>query len=196
MRQSMKIRETNETSFRAKLDLDGDGESKINFPIKFFQHMLETLSRYALWNLELNATGDINVDQHHVIEDTGIVLGNLVREALGEKRGIKRLASIICPMDDALILIAIDFGGRSFLQYTGTFDRKFCGDFDLDLLHDFLIAFSVNLRANLVVKILEGRNNHHKIEAIFKGLGEVIRIASNIDPLLSKSLRTTKGVIE
>lgn len=196
MRQSNQLRETKETQIDLSINLDGEGNCQLDLPIQFFGHMLKTWSKYALVNLNLSAKGDIEVDQHHLIEDLGIVLGKAIYEALGTKQGINRTAYFVFPMDEALALVAIDLGGRPYLQYDVTFTRRFCGDFDLDVLEDFFQALTMNMKANVVIRAPFGRSDHHKVEAIFKALGKAFRFAISKDPRLKDAIPSTKGVLE
>ncbi|MBN2244280.1 MAG: imidazoleglycerol-phosphate dehydratase HisB [Candidatus Aminicenantes bacterium] len=195
MKRSAELeRNTKETRIRAKIDLDGRGHYNIKSPLGFFNHMLESFSRHGNFDLDFYAEGDLHVDQHHLIEDSGSVLGRIIHTALGNRKGINRTGFFVFPMDDALAVVAVDLGGRPYLQYSVEFKRRFLGDFDTDLLEDFFCGFSVHLQANLAVRMPYGRSDHHKMEAIFKALGKAMRMAVSLNPL-EKSIPSTKGII-
>jgi imidazoleglycerol-phosphate dehydratase len=189
-------RKTQETWIKGSLDLDGKGVSSIDTPVGLFTHMLESFSKHGRFDLSLKAAGDLEVDQHHLIEDVGLVLGRLFSLALSDKRGINRAGFFVYPMDEALAVVAIDFGGRPYLQYDATFRRRFCGELDSDLLHDFFQAFSAQAQANVVVRMPYGRSDHHKIEAIFKAFGKALRMACSRDRLEIEDIPSTKGAID
>ncbi|HLG23794.1 MAG TPA: imidazoleglycerol-phosphate dehydratase HisB [Candidatus Nanoarchaeia archaeon] len=188
-------RKTNETDIKVKLNVDGKGKSKIKTPIGFFNHMLVSFAKHGLFDLELEAKGDIEVDQHHTIEDIGIALGQAFLKALKDKKGINRSGYFIYPMDESLAIVAIDIGGRPYLKFSGKFKRRFCGDFDTDLVEDFFYGFSVGLGANLAIKIEYGRSDHHKIEAVFKAFAKSMKTACSIDKRAINELPSTKGLI-
>ena len=188
-------RETSETRIRAAVRLDGTGRSEIDTGLGFLDHMLELLAGHALIDLELEAEGDLRVDEHHTVEDVGIVLGEVLSRALGERRGIRRYGFLM-PMDESLARVAVDLGGRSHLVFEADFGRERVGDLPTELVEDFLLALSRHLRATFHVTVLRGRNEHHKIEAIFKGLGRALRAALERDPRLGGELPSTKGRIE
>ncbi|HLC62671.1 MAG TPA: imidazoleglycerol-phosphate dehydratase HisB [Candidatus Nanoarchaeia archaeon] len=196
MRTAKISRKTKETEIDLMLNIDGKGKYAINTPIGFFTHMLEAFSKHGLFNIELNVKGDMQVDQHHTVEDTGIALGQAFREALGDKKGINRAGYFIYPMDEALAIAALDISGRPYLKFGAKFKRRFCGDFDTDLLEDFFYGFSVGLGANIALKIDYGRSDHHKIEALFKAFTKALKTACSKDKRALKELPSTKGVIE
>ena len=196
MREGVIKRRTNETDISLKLNLDGTGQCKIQAPKGFFNHMLESFAKHGLFDIELRAEGDLHVDQHHLIEDCGIVLGKAFNEALGDKRGINRAGYFVYPMDESLAVVAIDIGGRPFLQYDVEFTRQFCGKMDTDLLEDFFQAFAQHLNANVVVRMPYGRSDHHKMEAIFKAFGKALKMACSTDPRAIKNIPSTKGSID
>jgi len=196
MRQSKIQRKTNETNISIELNLDGKGEYNIKIPIGFFMHMLESFAKHGLFDITLTADGDLQVDQHHLVEDCGIVLGQAFKQALGDKKGINRAGYFVYPMDEALAVVAIDIGGRPYLQFDAEFKRRFCGELDTDLLEDFFQAFAVNLGANVVVRMHYGRSDHHKIEAIFKAFAKAMKMACSIDPRAIENIPSTKGMIE
>ena len=158
-------RKTGETDIRVKLNLDGTGKTKVNTGIGFFNHMLDSFARHGLFDLEVSADGDLDVDSHHTIEDTGIVLGQAIKEAAGDKKGIKRFGECILPMDESLVLCALDLSGRPYLMYNLGFSVPKVGDFDTEMVHEFFYAVSYSAGINLHLKMLDGVNNHHIIEA-------------------------------
>ena len=196
IRQGAVTRKTRETHITARLTLDGNGQTSIQCPIGFLTHMLETLARHAMFDLELEAHGDLHVDQHHLVEDCGLVLGQALNQALGNRSGIVRAGHAFIPMDEALAMAAVDIGGRPWLQYRCRLRRRFCGELDTDLLPDFFQAFANACKANIVVRVLQGRNDHHKIEAMFKAFARALRQACAIDPRGAHTIPSTKGVIE
>ena len=189
-------RKTKETEILASIDLDGKGESNILTPVGFFSHMLESFAKHGLFNITLRAKGDLHVDQHHLIEDCGIVLGKVFLKALGDKKGINRAGYFVHPMDDALAVIAVDISGRPYLQYDVAFARHFCGQMDTSLLYDFFQAFSIHLKANIVVRMPYGRSDHHKMEAVFKAFGKSLRMACSKDSRETENIPSSKGVID
>ncbi len=194
-RQSKITRQTKETNIFIKLNIDGKGESKIQTPINFLNHMLESFSKHGLFDLEIKAEGDIKVDQHHTIEDIGIVLGQAFKEALGDKKGINRSGSFAYPMDEALAVVAVDLGGRPFLKFDAKFKRRICGDLDTDILTDFFQGFSTNLGANIAIVMPYGRSDHHKIEAIFKAFAKALMMACERNARIGSNVLSTKGRI-
>ena len=194
MRSSSIKRETKETKISVSLNLDGAGEAKIDTKIGFFDHMLNTLAKHSGMDLNVVCDGDINVDTHHSVEDTGIVLGKAFNEALGDKAGINRYASFTMAMDDALVMCAIDLCGRSYYESNTHFDTLKCGDFETETTDEFFRSFADNAMMNLHFVILRGNNAHHIIEAMFKALAKCIRDAVKINKDIKGSL-TTKGVI-
>jgi len=188
-------RKTNETSIVLQLDIDGTGVSDINTGIGFFDHMLNSFSRHGFFNLKLNAAGDLHVDSHHTVEDTGIVLGQAIKAALGDKKGIKRYGSSLLPMDDALVLCAIDLSGRPYLVYDVTLTTNRVGYMDTELVKEFFYAVSYSSGMNLHLKMLHGANNHHIIEAAFKAFAKALDEASGYDNRISDVL-STKGTVD
>jgi len=189
-------RKTRETDIGACLTLEGRGEAGISTSIGFLNHMLETFVRHGRFDLRFRAEGDVQVDQHHLVEDCGLVLGEVFHRALGDRCGINRAGFFVFPMDEALAVAAVDLGGRPALQYDAAFARRHCGGLDTDLLPDFFQAMAVHLRANLVVRMPFGRSDHHKIEAIFKAMGRALRMACSLDPRDFLDIPSTKGVID
>ena len=196
MRTSIIKRITKETSISIKLNIDGKGNYDIKTPIGFFTHMLEAFTKHGLFDIALNAKGDLEVDQHHSIEDIGITLGQAFKRALGDKKGINRAGYFIYPMDESLAIAALDLSGRPYLKFNAKFRRRFCGEFDTDLLEDFFYGFSVGLGVNISLKIENGRSDHHKIEALFKAFAKSMKTACSKDKRAAKELPSTKGLIE
>ena len=188
-------RKTKETDITVSLDIDGTGQSRIETPIGFFNHMLESFCRHGCFDIRISGEGDLHVDQHHLVEDCGIVLGQAFDKALGERRGIQRAGFFIFPMDEALAITAVDMGGRPYLQYEADFRNPFCGSMEIGLIEDFLQALAINSRSNIVVRVPNGRSDHHKAEAAFKSLAKSMRMACEIDPRMSSSIPSTKEVI-
>jgi imidazoleglycerol-phosphate dehydratase len=189
------IRKTNETNTKISLDLDGTGNYSINTGIGFFDHLLESFSKHSSIDLTLIAEGDLHVDQHHLIEDCGIVLGEAFCQALGDKRGINRAGFFILPMDETLATAVVDFSGRPYLQYDIGFSHQFCGSMEVSLIEDFLQAFASHSRANVMTTITRGRSDHHKAEATFKALARAIKDACAIDGRIINTIPSTKGVL-
>ncbi len=187
-------RKTNETEIRISIDLDGSGKRRIDTGVKFFDHMLDGFARHGLFDLEVSCRGDLEVDCHHTIEDTGIVLGQAVAEALGDKNGITRYGHCLLPMDEALILCAVDLGGRPYLIFDADFRGSSCGDMDTQMVREFFYAFSYSARMNLHIKEIYGSNDHHVTEAMFKALGRSLRAACEKDPRVS-GIPSTKGLL-
>jgi imidazoleglycerol-phosphate dehydratase/histidinol-phosphatase len=184
-------RATNETSIAIDVKLDGTGLYEVNTGLGFFDHMLAQLSKHSLIDIKLSVKGDLHVDEHHTIEDTGLALGEAIRQALGDKRGLERYGFLL-PMDESLAQVAIDLGGRPYFVFQGAFERERVGEFPTELVEDFFRAFADGLRANLHISV-QGRNDHHKIEAIFKGVARALKQAVAIDPKASGLLPSTKG---
>lgn len=185
---------TKETDIEVKLNIDGSGKYVIETPIGFLTHMLELFAQHGLFDLDIKAAGDTYVDEHHIVEDIGIVLGEAFSKALGDKRGIKRYGFFILPMDETLATAALDFCGRFSLRFDCQFNRKKIGDLPTELVYDFWDAFAQNAKINLQIKVESGRNTHHKIEAIFKSVARSLRMACEIDPRVT-TIPSTKGVL-
>ena len=185
-------RKTKETDIQVKLNLDGSGNSTINTGIGFFNHMLEGFSKHGFFDLNLNCEGDLAVDCHHTIEDCGIVLGNAIREALGDKSGIKRFGSCILPMDESLVLCAIDLSGRPYLVFDGEFTTEKIGYMDTEMVKEFFYAISYSAGMNLHIKVLTPGNNHHMAEAMFKAFARALDEAVSHDPKV-QGILSTKG---
>ncbi|MDQ0177423.1 imidazoleglycerol-phosphate dehydratase HisB [Bacillus chungangensis] len=195
MRKAAKSRKTNETMIEISCNLDDPSLVDIQTGIGFFDHMLEAFARHGRIGLVVNAKGDLHIDSHHTVEDVGIVLGQLVREALGDKHGITRYGSAYVPMDDALGFVALDISGRPFLHFDAVFDNPKLGQFDSELVREFFQAFAFQSGTTLHARVLYGVNTHHKIEALFKALGRALAIAITIDPNI-KGVNSTKGMLE
>ncbi|MBI2661073.1 imidazoleglycerol-phosphate dehydratase HisB [Candidatus Woesearchaeota archaeon] len=195
MRTAKILRKTNETDIKVVLAIDGKGKYNIKTPIGFFTHMLESFAKHGLFDITLDVKGDVKVDQHHTIEDTGIVLGQAFRKALGDKKGINRAGYFIFPMDEAIAIVALDLGGRPYLKFDGKFSRRYCGKLDTDLLEDFFYGLSVGLGANIAAQIKSGRSDHHKIEALFKAFAKAMKTACSKDKRALEELPSTKGLI-
>ena len=195
MRTASKERNTKETKIKAKLNLDGSGKAKINTGCGFLDHMLTLFASHGKLDLEVSCKGDIEVDYHHTVEDVAIVIGALFKEALGDKKGIVRYGNMILPMDEALILTAIDFSGRSLLCYEANIRAKKVGDFDTELAEEFWMAFVRSASCTLHIRQMAGRNSHHIIEGMFKSAARSIRQAIAIDPEQKDNVPSTKGVL-
>ncbi|MCD8045928.1 MAG: imidazoleglycerol-phosphate dehydratase HisB [Clostridiales bacterium] len=185
-------RKTNETDIDLTLNLDGSGKQTIATGIGFFDHMLSGFARHGFFDLEVRVEGDLEVDCHHTVEDTGIVLGTAIREAIGDKKGIRRFGSMILPMDETLALAAIDLSGRPYFVMDADFPTEKVGDMDTEMVREFFYAVSYAAGMNLHLKILSGYNSHHMIEALFKAFGKALDEASSFDPRITDVL-STKG---
>lgn len=192
MRQAHIQRNTKETRIDLTLNLDGTGEASVSTGIGFFDHMLINFARHGLFDLTLSVEGDLEVDTHHTIEDTGIVLGKAIKEAVGEKKGIVRYGSVILPMDEALVLCALDLCGRPYLVYDLTLTREFVGDLETEMIREFFHAVAYGAEMNLHVKQISGINNHHIIEGTFKAFAKALDSAVQTDPRIHGVL-STKG---
>ena len=195
MREAILERNTKETRISAKLNIDGQGKYDISTGVRFFDHMLELFTKHGGFDLTLSAHGDLDVDQHHTVEDTGIVLGELFSQALGDRVGINRAGYFVLPMDETLAVAAIDLGGRVALVYKDRVKVNKVGDLQTELVHDFFDGFAQHAKANVHVKVLYGRSNHHKIEAIFKCFARAMRYACSTDERLKDQLPSTKGLL-
>ena len=193
-RTAVMERTTKETKIRLSLCLDGSGDVAINTGVGFFDHMLEGFARHGLFDLSLSVEGDLQVDTHHTIEDTGIVLGKAIKEAVGDKKGMVRYGSMILPMDEALILCALDLCGRPYLVYDLKLDREFVGDLETEMIREFFYAVSYGAEMNLHLKQLSGSNNHHIIEGAFKAFAKALDSATRLDGRITDVL-STKGVL-
>jgi imidazoleglycerol-phosphate dehydratase len=193
MRKASISRKTNETAIDVSVDLDGRGAAEISTGIGFFDHMLEQVARHSLIDIAIVAKGDLHIDFHHTVEDTGIALGQALRQALGDMRGILRFADVTLPMDETLTRVAIDISGRPFLVFRTQFTRPKIGDFDTELVREFFQAFATHLGANLHVETFYGENSHHIAESSFKALARALRSAVQIDPRQAGEIPSTKG---
>ncbi len=187
-------RTTNETDIQLKLEVDGKGPAGIVTGIGFLDHMLTLFSKHGLFDLEISAKGDLEVDAHHTVEDIGIVLGQAIKEALGDKKSIRRYGSSILPMDEALAMVAIDLGGRPFLVFDASFANDKVGDMETELVEEFFRAVAFNAGMNLHIKVFYGSNNHHIVEAVFKAFGRALDEATRLDGRI-EGVMSTKGVI-
>jgi imidazoleglycerol-phosphate dehydratase len=188
-------RQTTETDIRGRLNLDGRGTYKISTGIHFLDHMLELFARHGGFDLVLEAHGDLDVDQHHTVEDVGIVLGQLMREALGSKKGINRAGYFLMPMDETLAIAAIDLSGRPYLVLNAPLKVRYVGDLQTELLEDFFHGFTTAAAANVHLKVEYGRSSHHAIEALFKAFARALRYACSHDHRLRAQLPSTKGLL-
>jgi imidazoleglycerol-phosphate dehydratase len=188
-------RKTAETDVRARLNLDGRGRYAISTGIRFLDHMLELFARHGGFDLELQASGDLDVDQHHTVEDIGIVLGQAVKQALGSKKGINRAGYFVMPMDETLALAAIDLSGRAYLVMKGAVRARRVGDLHVELLEDFFHGFATSAAANVHLKVAYGRSSHHAVEALFKAFARALRYACSRDARLKSQLPSTKGLL-
>jgi imidazoleglycerol-phosphate dehydratase len=193
MRRATITRKTNETEITVSVGLDGAGTARVSTGIGFFDHMLEQVARHSGINLEISAKGDLHIDMHHTVEDTGIALGQAVRQALGDRKGIGRYADVHLPMDETLTRVAIDVSGRPFLVFKSEFTAAKIGDFDTELVREFFQAFAMNAGITLHVETLYGANSHHIAESCFKGLARALRVAIAIDERRRDEVPSTKG---
>ncbi len=195
MRTGAVTRKTKETDIVAGVTLDGTGLANIATGIGFFDHMLEQLARHSLIDIEIHAAGDLHIDQHHTVEDTGIALGQAVRHALGDMAGITRFADVLLPMDETLTRVAVDISGRPFLVFRTKFAQAKIGNFDTELVREFFQAFTTHAAMNIHVETLYGENAHHIAESSFKGLARALRAAVALDPRQKGAIPSTKGLL-
>ncbi len=193
MRTARIARNTAETGIEVEINLDGSGTYDNQTGIGFFDHMLDQLSRHALFDLKIRATGDLHIDGHHTVEDTGIALGQAFAQALGDKRGIRRYGACLLPMDESLVRVALDLSGRSFLVWDLDIPKAKIGSFDTELVREFFTAFATNGAMTLHVSKLAGINSHHIVEAAFKALARALRDAVETDPRKADAIPSTKG---
>lgn len=194
-RRAVVERKTRETSIRIELSLDGTGLAEVSTGIGFLDHMLDLLARHGLFDLRCEASGDLEVDAHHTTEDLGITLGQAVAQALGDKRGITRFGNARVPMEDSLAAVALDVSGRGLLSYNVRFPAAKTGEFDVELVREFLHAFCLNAGVTMHVDLVRGSNTHHIAESIFKGTARALRTAVAIDPRTAGQIPSTKGVL-
>jgi imidazoleglycerol-phosphate dehydratase len=195
LRRASVNRQTTETQIRVRLTLDGRGRYDVHTGIRFLDHMLELVARHGAFDLTIAASGDLDVDAHHTVEDTGIALGEAVAAAIGSKRGINRAGYFVMPMDETLAVAAVDLSGRPFAVVDLNPALKQVGDLPVELVHDFFEGFASAARANVHVKVLYGRSSHHQIEAVFKAFARALRVACSKDRRLKKMLPSTKGLL-
>jgi len=195
MRSAKLHRSTTETDIRLSLTVEGQGRYEVSTGIRFFDHMLELFTRHGAFDLKLKATGDLDVDQHHTVEDVGIALGEAFSAALGDKKGIMRAGYFLMPMDETLGLAAVDFSGRAAAVINTQVKTRLVGDLQSELVYDFFEGFARGARANVHLKVIYGRSNHHKIEALFKAFARALRVACSRDKQLAKMLPSTKGLL-
>jgi imidazoleglycerol-phosphate dehydratase len=193
-RSSSITRKTNETNIELALEIDGEGKSNLETGVPFMTHMLDLFAKHGQFNLTINASGDTEIDDHHTTEDIGICLGQVLREALGDKKGIKRYGNAFVPMDESLAQVVIDLSNRPHFEMRGAFPSQKVGTFDTELVHEFLWKLSLEARMNLHVIVHYGQNTHHMIEAVFKALGRALDEATTIDPRV-KGVPSTKGML-
>jgi imidazoleglycerol-phosphate dehydratase len=195
MRTSRLRRKTTETDIKLNLRIEGKGRYSISTGIRFFDHMLELFAKHGAFDLDLLCKGDLDVDQHHSVEDVGIALGEAFDQALGNKRGILRAGYFLMPMDETLSMAAVDLSGRAHATVQTKVRSRLVGDLQSELVHDFFEGFARGARANVHVKVIYGRSNHHKIEAMFKAFARALRVACSKDKRLAKMLPSTKGLL-
>ncbi|MCW5892173.1 MAG: imidazoleglycerol-phosphate dehydratase HisB [bacterium] len=194
-RTAQVARKTKETDITLRLGLDGAGQAKVDTGVPFLNHMLDLLAKHGLFDLTIAARGDVDIDDHHTVEDVGLVLGQALREALGDKAGIRRFGEATVPLDEALVQIVVDLSGRPFLVYDVKIKQAKIGQFDVELIHDFLLALVNQAGMNLHVRMLSGRNPHHIVEATFKGLARALDLATQRDPRV-RGVLSTKGTLD
>ncbi len=195
MRTAKLERITRETQIRGSLKIEGKGRYTISTGVRFLDHMLELFTKHGGFDMEIQATGDLDVDQHHTVEDVGIVIGQLFSQALGDRKGINRAGYYVVPMDETLAVVAVDLGGRPYLVYDDKVKTRLVGDLQSELLEDFFHGFTTHAGANLHAKILHGRSNHHKVEGIFKCWARAMKFACSKDARLKDQLPSTKGLL-
>jgi len=195
MRNASLSRKTRETDIQVEVTLDGSGQSEISTGVGFFDHMLDQIARHSLIDLKIQAKGDLHIDFHHTVEDVGIALGQAIRQALGDMKGITRYADVHLPMDETLTRVAMDISGRAFLVFRTEFHTPKIGEFDTQLVREFFQAFAMNAGLTLHVETLYGVNDHHISESCFKGLARALRIAVSIDERQSGRVPSTKGTL-
>ncbi|MBC8305219.1 MAG: imidazoleglycerol-phosphate dehydratase HisB [Pelagibacterales bacterium] len=186
---------TKETQIEAEMNLDGDGNSTLKADIPFLEHMLEQVARHGMFDLNLHAKGDLHIDAHHTVEDIGIVLGQVIDKALGNKTGISRFGSSYVPLDESLSRVVLDFSGRPGLEYNVSYPRSHVGEFDVELLHEFFQGFVNHAKATIHIDNLRGSNSHHIAETIFKAFGKALKAAVSIDPRQAGKIPSTKEII-
>ncbi len=188
-------RKTKETNIKIELNIDGKGKSDVLTTIPFLDHLLDNFAKHGLFDLKIKAKGDIEIDQHHTVEDVGISLGETFKKALGDKKGINRAGYFVFPLDEALSVVAIDISGRAFLKFDCKFKKEKIGDLESDLIKEFFWGFVRGLTVTLHIRVLHGENEHHKAESIFKAFGKAMKVACSKDKRILKELPSTKGLI-
>lgn len=192
IRASQIKRDTKETNINLSINLDGDGVNNIKTEIGFFNHMLTLMAFHSDIDIKLEADGDLDVCDHHLIEDTGICIGKCIKEALGDKKGIKRYSTVCIPMDEALVMVSLDISGRAFLHFEGDFKRESIGNFSVEMVQEFFRALAFNAEITLHIKVLYGENDHHKIEGIFKAFGRALKEAVKV---VGNEIPSSKGML-
>jgi len=195
LRKTSFQRKTKETDIKIELNIDGKGKTNISIPIHFLSHLLDNFAKHGLFDLKIKAKGDIEIDQHHTVEDIGISLGEAFKKALGDKKGINRSGYFVFPLDEALSVVAVDISGRAFLNFDCKFKKNKIGDLDSDLIKEFFWGFVRHLEATLHIRALYGENEHHKAESIFKAFGKTMKVACSREKRILKELPSTKGII-
>ena len=193
MRSAKKERNTLETQISVYVNLDGSGKRDFNTGLPFLEHMLDQIARHGMFDIDIEATGDLEIDAHHTVEDIGITLGQAFAEAVGDKRGIRRYGHAYVPLDEALSRVVVDFSGRPGLEYSVNFSRSSVGDFDVDLFFEFFQGFVNHAMVTLHIENLKGHNSHHQIETVFKAFGRALRNALEKDPRMRDQMPSTKG---
>lgn len=189
------IRNTNETQIRVAIDLDGTGQQNLNTGVPFLDHMLDQIARHGLFDLDIEAKGDLHIDAHHTVEDVGITLGQAFAKAMGDKKGIRRYGHAYVPLDEALSRVVIDFSGRPGIEFHVPFKRAMIGSFDVDLTHEFFQGFVNHALITLHIDNLRGENAHHQCETVFKAFGRALRMATELDPRAAGTIPSTKGCL-
>ena len=195
LRKTSFQRKTKETDIKIDLNIDGKGKSDISTPIPFLNHLLDNFAKHGLFDLKIKAKGDVEIDQHHTVEDIGISLGEAFKKALGDKKGINRAGYFVFPLDEALSVVAVDISGRALLNFKCKFKKEKIGDLDSDLVKEFFWGFVRSLAATLHIRALAGENEHHKAESIFKAFGKAMKMACSKEKRMLKELPSTKGLI-
>ena len=195
MRSAKKERNTLETQISVYVNLDGSGKRVFNTGLPFLEHMLDQIARHGMFDIDIEATGDLEIDAHHTVEDIGITLGQAFAEAVGDKKGIRRYGHAYVPLDEALSRVVVDFSGRPGLEYSVNFSRSSVGDFDVDLFFEFFQGFVNHAMVTLHVENLKGHNSHHQIETVFKAFGRALRNALEEDPRMLDQMPSTKGTL-
>lgn len=188
-------RNTKETQIRVKIDIDGKGVSSLNIGVPFMEHMLDQVARHGMIDMDISASGDLDIDAHHMVEDVGITLGQAITKAVGGKRGIRRYGHAYVPLDEALSRVVLDLSGRPGLEYHVKYPRARVGEFDVDLIREFFQGFANHAQTTLHVDSLRGKNTHHIAETIFKAFGRALRMALEYDPRLGEAVPSTKGTL-